>query len=400
MPRKHRRRSRRSRNTSRRTFLLKAGVLGVGAVSLGQYVQSTGAFDLVTASRGVDASVASEGNGLVGIVGQGDVQKNQREAMVKFTNNSPDTVTITVSLDNPADGTLYDNEGGSGSSVTFSLPSGNLQYIDINADIQGVVPYSVSVTSASLSLNTTGSVEAVGGNANDFVRISNLQDLQANSDDQNNWTLGKIQIQDRDGDDDLDRVEYEINDSTGTLRASRTVQISGKQYQDQDLTFNPHDSSYDLPEGEKYTLTATGYDVDGNSSSDTVTATSVGTGGPGGGGGCIIGSNNNPSALQFSDLQNFTAKKGADRWTIGQVQVQDADGDNDLNKLKFEITDSGGSVRATESIAISGQQYQDQNLKINPDPSYDVPNGETYTLTATVCDADGNSNTKTRQSTA
>jgi hypothetical protein len=399
MPRKRRRRSRRSRNTSRRTFLLKAGVLGVGAVSLGQYVQSTGAFDLVTASRGVDVSVASGGDGIVGIVGQGDVQKNKREAMAKFTNNSPETVAITVTLDNPGDGALYDNEGGSGSSVTFSLPSGNIQYVDINADTQGVVPYSVSVTSAILSLNTTGSVEAVGGNANDFVRIFNLQDFQANSGAQNNWTLGEIQIEDRDGDDDLDRVEYEIIDTTGALRASRTTQISGGQYQNQDLTFSPDDSSYDLPEGEEYTLTATGYDVDGNSSSDTVTATSVGTGGPGGS--CTIGSNTNPSTIQFSDLQNFTTNKGADRWTIGQVQVQDADGDNDLNKLKFEIADSGGSVRATETISISGQQYQDQNLKLNPDdPSYDVPKGETYTLTATVCDADGNSNTETRQSTA
>lgn len=362
-------------------------------------MQSTGAFDSVTASRGVDASVASEGNGLVGIVGQGDVQKNKREAMVELTDNTPEAVTITVTLDNPDDGTLYDNEGGSGSSVTFSLPSGNLQFVDINANIQGVIPYSVSVTSPSLSLNTTGSIEAVGGNANDFVRISNLQDLQANSDAQNNWTLGKIQIQDRDGDNDLDRVEYETTDSTGTLRASQTVQISEKQYQDQDLTFSPDNSSYDLPEGERYTLTATGYDVDGNSSSDTVTATSVGTGGPGGG--CTIGSNSNPSAIQFSNLQNFAAKQGPDRWEIGQVQVQDADSDNDLNKLKFEITDSSGSVRATETISISGQQYQDQNPKINPDDSsYDVPKGETYTLAATVCDADRNSNTETRQSTA
>ena len=80
------------------------------------------------------------------------------------------------------------------------------------------------------------------------------------------------------------------------------------------------------------------------------------------------------------------------------MNVEDRDGDNDLTELKFEITDSGGVIRATDSISISGQQYQDQNLRIDPDDStYDVQSGEVYTLTATVCDADGNSITETRQ---
>lgn len=118
-------------------------------------------------------------------------------------------------------------------------------------------------------------------------------------------------------------------------------------------------------------------------------------------GGCTVGSNNNPGALDFNKLQGFEAKAGSDRWDIGQIQVQDADGDDDLNELKFEVTDGGSTVRATKTIQLSGQQYQKQNLQIDPDNSqYDVRKNETYTLTATVCDSDGNSNTKTDAATA
>jgi hypothetical protein len=124
-------------------------------------------------------------------------------------------------------------------------------------------------------------------------------------------------------------------------------------------------------------------------------------GGEGGGGVCAVGSNNNPTTLRFNNLNGFNSRPSPDRWDIGQVQVEDRDGDNDLSELKFEITDGGGVVRATYTVQISGQQYQDQNLRIDPDDStYDVQNGETYTLTATVCDADGNSRTETRQDTA
>ncbi|MFB6085641.1 MAG: hypothetical protein ABEJ84_02345 [Halodesulfurarchaeum sp.] len=121
-----------------------------------------------------------------------------------------------------------------------------------------------------------------------------------------------------------------------------------------------------------------------------------------GGGGCVIGSNTNPGAIQWNNLQGFTADSGgANRWEIGQINVKDADNDDDLSKLKIEITDSEGTVRATWSEQLPGAQYQIKNLKISPDDSgYDIPPGENYTLTATVCDADGNSNTETRQTTS
>jgi hypothetical protein len=364
-------------------------------------LSGTGAFTQVDSERPFEVSTATGANAIVGIVSQGDVQKNTREAMVQFINNHSAEITVTVTLDHPSDGKLYDNEGGSGASVSFDLPPDNKQFVDINAVIQGEISYSVSVTSANLDLDTNRSVEAVGGNANKYVRVYNLQKFQANSGSDNNWTIDKVQVQDRYRPPNLDYVTYEITDSDGTLRYSETIQISGGQYQDQNLTFSPDDSEYDLPEGEKYTFTATGYDSDGNFGSDTVTATAVGSGGSGGGGGCTIGSNNNSSVLQFGNLQKFMPKKGPNRWDIKQIDVQDADSDKDLNELKFEITDSSGTVRATEAVSISGQQYQGRNLKIQPDDtSYGIVKGETYKLTVTVCDIDGNSRTETRESTA
>jgi hypothetical protein len=129
-----------------------------------------------------------------------------------------------------------------------------------------------------------------------------------------------------------------------------------------------------------------------------------GDGGDGGGGTCTIGSNNNPSTFQWNNLDGFEANQGPDTWEISQINVQSQAG-NDLEELKLEITDSGGTVRATRTTQLpANPQYQEQNIEIDPDdPGYNIPQGkqaETYTLTATICDVNGNSNTETRQATS
>ena len=123
------------------------------------------------------------------------------------------------------------------------------------------------------------------------------------------------------------------------------------------------------------------------------------------GGTCTIGSNNNPGRLQWNNLQGFKAQQGANVWKIEQINVQSQAGNN-LNVLKLRIEDSSGTVRATRTIDISTstRQYQDQDIEINPDDQgYEIPKGdqaETYTLIATICDVNGNSNTETRQATS
>jgi hypothetical protein len=114
---------------------------------------------------------------------------------------------------------------------------------------------------------------------------------------------------------------------------------------------------------------------------------------------CVVGSNINPNTLQISNFQKFETKaqgNGNNKWRLKELQVQDNDGDNDLSQVKFDITDSSGTSRATKTLDISGQQYQlSGNIEFSPDDSsYTVQSGETYTLTATVCDTDKNSLTK------
>lgn len=91
--------------------------------------------------------------------------------MVEFANNLTEAVTITVTLDNCTDGTLYGNEGKSGCYVTLNLGAGNTQQVDIEGLRAGRVTYNVSGSSSGFSLDTSGSIEAQAGNVKVGVRI-------------------------------------------------------------------------------------------------------------------------------------------------------------------------------------------------------------------------------------
>jgi len=287
MSRKRRRSAPSSGESGRRGFLLK---LGGGAALLaggGAALLPSGAFSLVNAGRNSPIGVASSGNAVVGIVGQGPVKKNTREPMIQFTNNTTETVTITVTLDNGGDGTLYDNEGGSGSTVTFTLISGNSQFVDITASATGAVGYSVSVTSAGgLILDTTGSVESQSGNVAGAVRIQapkKDQDFAAvlpgNGNQGNVFEIKKVDIRDDDNttpDADLDRIEFRVREggSAGTVVGSLDV----TSFSDPDR-YNPNgnpavtiqpNSGDTIKANTTYSLTVTGFDADGNFESSTV----------------------------------------------------------------------------------------------------------------------------------
>lgn len=258
---------------SRRTFLLGLGS-AAALVGLSGRNIATGAFSSVTAARTGNFSVASGDNAMVGVVGQGPVKKKSRDPMVKFVNNRPNALDITVSLDTCSDGTLYDNDGESGCSVTFTVLSGNEQFADIEAAVTGTIPYSVSISGTDFALDTSSSVEAESGNVAGAVRIKkptkdNEFTARRNKDE---WDT-KLFVSDNDGDDDLDRIELEITEgsSGGTVVASRTISLnSTSDYKNNNETIQPDDSSYNIPKNQQYTLTVTAYDADGNFSTSTV----------------------------------------------------------------------------------------------------------------------------------
>jgi hypothetical protein len=118
-------------------------------------------------------------------------------------------------------------------------------------------------------------------------------------------------------------------------------------------------------------------------------------GGGGGGSLCTIGRNNNRGAFQFNNFQNFKTNTGNDRWSV-KLQVQDADSDDDMTELLLEVTDSSDIVRGSRTISIPPDQYNPSgNIQVGANSGYSVENGEAYSLTATVCDADRNSRTQT-----
>ncbi|MXR40991.1 hypothetical protein GRX01_06500 [Halobaculum sp. WSA2] len=260
---------------SRRATLLKLGSAAAVATGVAAGVTGTGAYTSVRGDRGVDVSVADGTGGLVGIVPQGPVKKNSRDPLVELTNNTDRSLTITVALADCAAGTLYDNDGESGCSVSITLGAGNSQFIDVVASTTGTIGFSVDVEGPSLSLAADRSVEAESGNSPGAVRIqkpSKDKDFGARA-NKNEWTA-KADVRDDDGDGDLDRVEFEVTegDSGGTLVASRTVSTPPTRYKE-NVTLSPDDPTYDIRRGQQYTLVVRAYDVDGNVATATVQTT-------------------------------------------------------------------------------------------------------------------------------
>lgn len=105
------------------------------------------------------------------------------------------------------------------------------------------------------------------------------------------------------------------------------------------------------------------------------------------------------SAIQFNNFQGFNADPDTDEFTLSQINVQDADDDDDddgLDRVEYVVTDgSGTQVGSTTVDNIGPAQYQAQSPAITIAASEDVQRGRSYTITATVYDADGNSNSRT-----
>lgn len=251
------------------------GLLGAGSILS---VSQTRGFSQFVAGRSANVSLADDpANALVGIDGLGPVKKNSREAMAEFLNNASDTMTITVSLDTASDGTLYDNEGESGSSVAFTVDPGNSQFVDLKAAVTGTIPYSVTVSSPSLSLQTTGSVESQTGNVRGAVVVhkpSKDGAFTASTGNQR-FEVQSVDVRDEQSPNDLDRIEFRVKEggSGGTVVGSLDVtDPPSDRYNPKGnpaVTIQP-DSGYRIAAGTTYQLTVRGFDAGGNSDASTV----------------------------------------------------------------------------------------------------------------------------------
>lgn len=274
----------RRRGTSRRRFLLYAGGGGLTLSGAAAASDSTGAFSVIDADRVSSVGVASREDGIVGIVdliGQGTVKKNDREPMVEITNNATEVVTYVVALDTCSEGTLYDNDGGSGCSVTFDLLPGNSQFVDIEAAVTGTLGYTIT-TSGGVSLETSGSVDAESGNnpgAVDIQKPVKDQDFTAvtpRGNSGNVFEVKNVDIRDNSGTNvGLAEVTYEVREggAGGRLVAEKTVtppdpsRYNPKGNPAETIQPNPGET---IQNGQLYTLRVRGENNNGEFDSSTI----------------------------------------------------------------------------------------------------------------------------------
>lgn len=257
--------------------LTRRAALGLVATGSVLSLSGTQSFSQFVAGRGVNVSVAADpSNALLGTVDHGPVKKNERGVMTEFINNASDPMTVTVTLDAGTDGTLFDNEGGSGNSVSFTAGPGNSHLVDIQAWVTGTIFYGISVSSPSLSLETSGSVEAESGNVKGAVVINHPtkdKDFTADTGD-DRFEVAKVDVKDDQAPDDLDRIEFRVKEggSSGTVVGSKDVSFpagTGRYDPNSGEVIQP-DSGYSIQPGTLYALTIKAFDADGNFASETV----------------------------------------------------------------------------------------------------------------------------------
>jgi len=191
-------------------------------------------------------------------------------------------MTIAIALDSCGDGTLYDNDGGetecpNNSELTFTLGSGNSQFVDIKASATGTIGYTVTATAPNVTIETTGTVESQAGNVTSAIRIqkpSKDNDFTAatgNGNNEGSFTADKVDIRDDDSDDGLTAVRFRVREgnSGGELVGSKDVTPPGDRYQENNVDI-PVEPDYTITSGTSYALTVTVEDADGNIESETV----------------------------------------------------------------------------------------------------------------------------------
>jgi hypothetical protein len=245
-----------------------ACAFGVVKIALG-----SGLSESESQPRDVDLDVAADqSNAVVGIEVSSPVGQNPRDLLVTVENNTLSSATATISLDDPADGTLFGPGRDTGSSVTFSLPLGASESVEIRSAVNGreKLPFTIAVRSPEFTFEAQRKTTAVRR----AVRITSLAQF-VSTPEQNSWSVGGLRIRDNDADDDLREVEYEIADSDGTVRATRTDTATGGAHRVDSLMIDPDDPAYDVQSGHPYTLSVRALDADGNYAQTSRTASSA-----------------------------------------------------------------------------------------------------------------------------
>jgi len=239
-------------------------------------------------------------------------------------------------------------------SYDWSVPTAETSTALVRVSASDVADNTLSDTS-----DGTFTIDSTPPSISNFAATNpSGQDLQVSFDSDEGLSAISVTITDSDGNPvtTLDETDF-TGSGSGTYTATYTVSLSGE-----------------------YTATLdTAADAAGNDGASGETST------------VLV---NDPSAIQFNNFAGFEADSVNDEFTLQQLDVQDADNDDDLDRVEYVVTDSNGNVVATRTDSpIPSDQYQPTNqgpITITPNTGETVAEGETYTLTLTVYDADEN----------
>lgn len=256
----------------------RRGALGLIAGGAAATVADTGAFSSLNGTRAATLGVVSDSDGYVGLQINSEVQKNNQELLADVTNNTGENLSVTFSLDDCTQGTLYGPDGGSGCSVTFPVSNGSTRSVDIEAAVTGTITFTITAESADFWFQANRSTDAVSGNTSGAVEITTLKQFSANA-TADEWTIKDVKAESNLASASLDRAEYEVKDSNGNVVGTLTENATGDVYERKGsannpaITIQPDDASYNVQPGETYQLSLTVYDDAGNYDVETRTDT-------------------------------------------------------------------------------------------------------------------------------
>lgn len=257
------------RRGSRGLVTRRSVLMATGAGLAGTGVTGTGAFTRMTGGRGSAISVVSDRDGYVGLYVYDQVEKNSRDPLVDITNNYDHDVSITVTLVDCTEGTIYAPNGDSGCSATANVPAGDTRTWKIESAVGNntTVAFDVNGSSAHLSFSARRSTTAVNKSSN-AVKIKRFQlgKPVAVDTNQDQFEIKEIRIVDNDNDDDIVRRQFTVTDGNGNTIALNDSQddpdrtfAETAEWREKNITLQADEN---LTGNETYNIKLTGYDSD------------------------------------------------------------------------------------------------------------------------------------------
>lgn len=258
-------------NSARMTRRSALCFIGGGTVVAASSRFETFGFSNLTAVRRTTVKTADDSDALLGLFVPDSIERKGRSLLVEITNNLATDIDGTVSLstddhENVSGGTLYGPSGDSGVTVSFSLAastesSSDTATIEIDPNnYEGRIPFTIVATASDsrVSFEATRETESMKNPDGSGVTITNSGQFKVRH-SRNYWQVKKVAV--TSDEFRLDRVEYEVSDSSNSVVGTHVDGASGTTYTSGDIRIDPDDGQ--VSKGD-YTLRITAYDRDGN----------------------------------------------------------------------------------------------------------------------------------------